>query len=223
VNRRAQMPRGAWTRWSVDVRERFGAEPLCIALANTRNWRHAEAPLERLNSYADVIELARRERLVDEAGVQRLEAQAARHPRVAEAELAALIALREAIFRGFSARAAGGRMVEADLAIVTGSFNAAVGALSLELCDGALVPRAHETRDALTMVRLQAAVSAIALLTAPHADKVRECADDRGCGWLFVDLTRNGSRRYCFSNECGNRARQAAFRARHRAEAGATG
>jgi len=223
VNRSARIPRGAWTRWSVDVRERFSAEPLCIALANTRNWRHAEAPLERLNTYADVIELARRQRLVDEVGAQRLEAQAARHPRVAEAELAALIALREAIFRGFSARAAGGRMVEADLAIVTGSFNAAVGALSLELCDGALVPRAHETRDALAMVRLQAAVSAIALLTAPHADKVRECADDRGCGWLFVDLTRNGSRRYCFSNECGNRARQAAFRARHRAEAGATG
>ena len=115
-------------------------------------------------------------------------------------------------------------MVEADLAIVTGSFNAAVGALSLELCDGALVPRAHETRDSLPMVRLQAAVSAVALLTAPHADKVRECADDRGCGWLFVDLTRNGSRRYCFSNECGNRARQAAFRApataRRRSRAG---
>src|SRR5690349_11254970 len=71
VNRRAHTPRGAWTRWSVDVRERFAAQPLCIALANTRNWRHAEVPLERLNSYADVIELARRERLVDEAGVQR--------------------------------------------------------------------------------------------------------------------------------------------------------
>jgi len=222
VNRSARTPRGTWTRWSVEVREQFAAEPLCLALANTRNWRHADEPVERLGAYADVIGFAQRERLVDEAGVQRLAAQAQRHPRVAEAELAALIALREAVFRGFSARAAGGRMVEADLAIVTGSFNAAVSELSLELCDSTLLPRAHETRDGLPIVRLQAAVSAIALLTAPHADKVRECADDRGCGWLFVDLTRNGSRRYCFSNECGNRARQAAFRARHRADARAT-
>jgi predicted RNA-binding Zn ribbon-like protein len=221
VTRNTRPPRGAWSRWSVEVSETFAAAPLCLALANTRNWRRGEAPLERLNAYADVIELARRERLVDEAGAERLAVQAARHPRVADAELAALVALREAIFRGFSARAAGGRMLESDLAIITGSFNAAVGALSLELCDGALVPRAHETRDGLPIMRLQAAVSAIALLTAPHAEKVRECADDRGCGWLFVDLTRNGSPRYCFSNECGNRARQAAFRARHRVEADA--
>ena len=170
-----------------------------------------------------MIELARRQRLVDEAGVQRLEAQAARHPRVAEAELAALIALREAIFRGFSARAAGGRMVEADLAIVTGSFNAAVGALRSSSATARSCRGRTRRATRCRWCALQAAVSAIALMTAAHADKVRECADDRGCGWLFVDLTRNGSRRYCFSNECGNRARQAAFRARHRAEAGATG
>jgi predicted RNA-binding Zn ribbon-like protein len=223
MTRSASATRTAWSRWSVEVRESFTGQPLCLALANTRNWRRGDAPLERLQSYADVVAFARRERLVDDAGAARLDSQALRHPRVAEAELVALVALREAIFRGFAARAAGGRMVEADLTIVTGSFNAAVGALSLELRDGALVPRSQEARDGLPLVRLQSAVSAVALLTAAHADKVRECADDRGCGWLFVDLTRNGSRRYCFSNECGNRARQAAFRARHRADAGAAG
>jgi predicted RNA-binding Zn ribbon-like protein len=222
VTRGAKSTRGAWTRWSVEVRESSSGQPLCLALANTCNWRRGDAPLERLLAYTDVVQLARRERLLDDAAALRLQAQAERHPRMAEAELTALIALREAIFRGFAARAAGGRIAEADLGIVTGSFNAAVRALSLELRDGALVPRARQARDGLSLVRLQSAVSAVALLTAPHADKVRECADDRGCGWLFVDLTRNGSRRYCFSSECGNRARQAAFRARQRDQAHVT-
>ncbi len=28
------------------------------------------------------------------------------------------------------------------------------------------------------------------------------------CGWLFVDETRNHSRRYCSMKDCGNRAKQ---------------
>jgi predicted RNA-binding Zn ribbon-like protein len=36
------------------------------------------------------------------------------------------------------------------------------------------------------------------------------------CGWVFHDRSRNGSRRWCDMAECGNRAKGAAFRARHR-------
>jgi predicted RNA-binding Zn ribbon-like protein len=38
-------------------------------------------------------------------------------------------------------------------------------------------------------------------------------ADD--CGWLFVDASRNRSRRWCDMSECGNRAKAQRFRARH--------
>jgi predicted RNA-binding Zn ribbon-like protein len=36
--------------------------------------------------------------------------------------------------------------------------------------------------------------------------RLRHCADE-GCGWLFLDTSRNGSRRWCSSADCGNRAR----------------
>jgi predicted RNA-binding Zn ribbon-like protein len=36
--------------------------------------------------------------------------------------------------------------------------------------------------------------------------RLRRCADD-GCGWLFLDRSKNGSRRWCSSGDCGNRAR----------------
>jgi predicted RNA-binding Zn ribbon-like protein len=103
-----------------------------------------------------------------------------------------------------------------DLALFGSGFNEAVGQLELALVGGRLTPRPRRADAGFEVFRLQAALSAVALATSPHAAKVKECADDRGCGWLFVDTTRNGSRRFCFSNECGNRARQVAFRERHR-------
>jgi predicted RNA-binding Zn ribbon-like protein len=44
------------------------------------------------------------------------------------------------------------------------------------------------------------------LLEREDLSKLRECQDS-GCGWLFLDRSKNGSRRWCSSGDCGNRAR----------------
>jgi len=44
------------------------------------------------------------------------------------------------------------------------------------------------------------------LLRSAEVTRVRRCAA-RGCGWLFIDTTRNGSRRWCRADDCGNRER----------------
>ena len=124
--------------------------------------------------------------------------------------------LREALYRVFAAQARHAELPHEDVALLTACFYAAMAAFAFDLRAGRLlhVPRAAPGQ--LDVVRLQCAVSAVALLCGAHARHVKECADDRGCGRLFVDLTRNRSRRYCLSAECGNRARQAAFRERHK-------
>ena len=38
------------------------------------------------------------------------------------------------------------------------------------------------------------------LLTGPDIHRVKRCA---GCPWLFLDQSRNGSRRWCAMNDCG--------------------
>jgi predicted RNA-binding Zn ribbon-like protein len=50
----------------------------------------------------------------------------------------------------------------------------------------------------LTLV-LQAAVE---LAFSPDFAKVKVCP---GCGWLFLDRTRNGAKRWCIASLCGNR------------------
>ena len=70
-------------------------------------------------------------------------------------------------------------------------------------------------------VRLQAeaAMGLAAVLRGGGYERLRRCADD-GCGDVFVDASRNRSRRYCDPDTCGNRANVAAYRARRRQRAG---
>lgn len=44
------------------------------------------------------------------------------------------------------------------------------------------------------------------LLRSPDVTRVGRC-DGRGCAWLFIDTTRNHSRRWCRTDDCGNRER----------------
>jgi predicted RNA-binding Zn ribbon-like protein len=46
--------------------------------------------------------------------------------------------------------------------------------------------------------------SAAELLTSEQLPSLRECAGE-ACGWLFLDLSKNHSRRWCAMNDCGGR------------------
>jgi predicted RNA-binding Zn ribbon-like protein len=43
-------------------------------------------------------------------------------------------------------------------------------------------------------------------LAGPRLDRVRRCANPE-CGWLFLDDSRAGKRRWCSMSSCGNRAK----------------
>ncbi|MCE7985865.1 MAG: hypothetical protein DYG89_32200 [Caldilinea sp. CFX5] len=36
---------------------------------------------------------------------------------------------------------------------------------------------------------------------------MKQCEDERGCGFLFIDTSKNRSRRWCSMESCGNRAK----------------
>ena len=56
------------------------------------------------------------------------------------------------------------------------------------------------------------------LMQAPETlSRVRVCANDP-CGWLFVDQSRNRSRRWCDMSDCGNKVKARRHYARVRAE-----
>ena len=61
----------------------------------------------------------------------------------------------------------------------------------------------------------EAAMGLAVVIDQDGYDRLRVCEGDR-CRDVFVDMSRNRSRRYCSPSVCGNRASVAAYRARRR-------
>jgi predicted RNA-binding Zn ribbon-like protein len=140
----------------------------------------------------------------------------ARQPQKAQAAFERAIDLRETIYRLFAAYAGQGAVNTGDLA----AFNQA---LSKAMAWAQVVPAAagYEwgwLEEGLNFEEIvwPVARSAARLLTADNLDRVSQCADDRGCGYLFLDTSRNRSRRWCSMESCGNRAKAQRHYERHK-------
>jgi predicted RNA-binding Zn ribbon-like protein len=59
------------------------------------------------------------------------------------------------------------------------------------------------------------AASFAAMLGAGNADRIKIC-ENPDCRWVMLDESRNRSRRWCDSSECGNVMKVRRYRARHR-------
>jgi predicted RNA-binding Zn ribbon-like protein len=190
---------------------------VCLDFANSVSGTR-EHPREELFSYADLLAWCRSAGVVTDAEASRLAEVAAAAPVAAAAVFARAIALREAIYRVFSAVAAGRPVATADLALVNAELASAQAALQLVARpDGfAWVWPVAPAATPLDRPVWPLARAAADLLTSGHLDRVREC-DGVTCAWLFVDHSRNRSRRWCDMADCGNRAKAHRHRQRQRA------
>jgi predicted RNA-binding Zn ribbon-like protein len=187
---------------------------LALDLANTRERRPTPRPAERLDHYRDLVSWGVQAGAIAAEPAARLRAIAARRPRAARAALARAIQLREAIFDVFSAVAGNRPLPQAALARLNAALPAALARLRLAAAErGAAWTWADPPH--LDRVLWPALRAAARLLTSTRLGRVRECAA-RDCAWLFLDRSRNGSRRWCDMSVCGNREKARRFQRRSR-------
>ncbi|GAA3731443.1 CGNR zinc finger domain-containing protein [Leifsonia bigeumensis] len=179
---------GEGTRWWFDA----GALALDFAWTGAINGEH----LETLHAPADLgVWLADRFPRLDQS--------------IGERELSDALMLRAAI-AGLAAGAATARPATAsDIDII--NLFAATPDVPPALAGGSRQAGAGA-------VRATQALSAIARdavrIFDPDADgRIRECAAE-DCGYLYLDTSRSGNRRWCSMQRCGNRAKVRAHRAR---------
>jgi predicted RNA-binding Zn ribbon-like protein len=111
--------------------------------------------------------------------------------------------LRELLARIFLAVADGETPDASDIDRVGALATDAAGRRRLDFADGARAASWVPRRDSL-LDRL--ALDAAEMLTSPETlRKTSACGE---CRWLYLDTTRNHSRRWCDPADCGNRARQ---------------
>jgi predicted RNA-binding Zn ribbon-like protein len=126
-------------------------------------------------------------------------------------------------------RAHRARLDEVVTACEAGQQAAAIGLLNVLLAEtgatpqivahGGRGPHIHVSPPTAPLADRMAAHFAMALaelVVAGEIERFRSCASP-ACRAVFVDLSRNRSRRYCDSRTCGNRLHVAAYRARRAA------
>jgi len=187
---------------------------LCLDLANTVSDRGSDHPVDHLRTYGDVIAWALQAGAVKPAVARALLDQAAARPAAAQRALATAIDAREMLYRLLAAVAAGKRPRPDDLAVLNDHVPAAFARARVAMADGTFVLTADAAADDLASPLAPVIKSAIELLTSPDLDRLRICAADT-CAWLFLDTTKNRTRRWCDMKVCGNREKMRRFRARH--------
>ena len=191
---------------------------LALDLANTKSRRLTPAPREDLREYGDLVTWGVLAGAIDEDEAKALRALAARSPRAARAALDRARSLREAVFQVFAAVAGGDPVPPPALERINGALGDALGRLRLqEIGDDVAWSWAGEPE--LDRVLWPVVRAAAQLLTGPERHLLRVCGA-RDCAWLFLDRSRNGTRRWCDMAVCGNREKARRFQKRsHRRRA----
>jgi predicted RNA-binding Zn ribbon-like protein len=195
---------------------------LCLDFANTVHSYDYDEPRDELKSYADLISWSRQAGVLTDREARRLLREAAEHPVKASAALERGKQLRNAIFRIFAAIARDAAPARDDLAALNLTLAEAMSrSRVVKTADGFSWGWAEEDVFGLEQMLWPIARSAADLLTSDELDRTRECGGDI-CTWLFMDTSKNRSRRWCDMKGCGNRAKSRRHYERKRASAAAT-
>ena len=186
---------------------------LCLDFANTVSNRGTDAPVDHLVSYSDLLAWAGQAGAAAPALTRELSKRAAAQPSAARDALARAIVVREALYRVFRAIAGEHRPRPADMAVLNEQVPSAFARSRLAASGDGFVLKVEASAHDLTSPLGPVMKSAIDLLTSSDAGRMRACAADT-CEWLFLDTTKNRTRRWCDMKVCGNRAKVRRFRSR---------
>ena len=187
---------------------------LALDFANTAGWHASDHRNEWLNAYGDFVAWARHAASLPAKEATTLLQLADKHPGKAQQAFVKVLQLREADYRVFAALSQGRLPTQADLDQIHSARIAALEAARFAPgADGRPVldwsPRSTDLLRPIHPV----IVAATDLLGADDLKRLRQCGN-HPCGWLFLDRSRNGSRRWCSSSDCGNTTRVRRFRAK---------
>jgi predicted RNA-binding Zn ribbon-like protein len=199
------------------TRDIVGGNPALDFVNTASGWSSGD-PVDRLDGAAGFADWAHVAGLVDDAGLARLRAEIAGAPESAARVYSEARNLRAALWRIFSAVAAGGKARAEDLKALS-VWKARTAQNSEIVCDEGGFRRACcDTAPALERPLRLIVDAAEELLLMGPLERLHSCGGER-CEWMFLDLSKNGKRRWCSMATCGNDAKVKKFRSRNKSAA----
>ena len=182
---------------------------LSLDFANTINSRR-EPEHDYLLTYSDLVDWAGKVEILSGQQLRNLKQREAEDATKAAKALEKARVAREIIYRIFSAIANHSKPKEDDLSAIARLYEAAISnGRHIKIEDHYEIAwKGDETFDAL----LWPIVSSVEnLLLSQELSRVKECPN---CGWLFLDTSKNQSRRWCSMNTCGARDKMRRYHSR---------
>jgi predicted RNA-binding Zn ribbon-like protein len=147
---------------------------------------------------------------------QRLARAARRRQDEAAQTLAGAVRLRETMFRIFTAATDCKRQNPEDMQVLNTALARALAQVRLDTTAEGCVRVWAGDSDQLDRMLWPVLRSAMDVLTsAEERGRIHKC-ESPTCDWLFLDASRNRSRRWCDMKSCGNRAKARRYYARHK-------
>jgi predicted RNA-binding Zn ribbon-like protein len=178
----------------------FIAGDPALDFVNTVDRTDAGQVDERLTDYDALARWSVEAGVLPRSAGDRLRRAAAAQPREARAALGEAIRARETLHEVFSA-VASGRRPGTSLRELNALVSEAMGRLTLS---DTLRWEWRGSADRLDAMLWPVIRSAAELLTSGETGQIRVCSGS-ACGWMFVDRSRNGLRRWCQMRTCGTR------------------
>jgi predicted RNA-binding Zn ribbon-like protein len=179
---------------------------LCLDFTNTIDDRYREQKDELLTSYQDLVAWSQQAGVVTDREARHLLEEAQRRPEEAEVVRQTAVNWRETIFRIFEAIAGETDPAEKDVQQFNVALAEAMSKARIVSGERHYTWDWTEKENALNWILWPVLRSAADVLTSEEVHLVRQCASE-SCSWLFLDTSKNHSRRWCDMQNCGNRAK----------------
>jgi predicted RNA-binding Zn ribbon-like protein len=185
---------------------------LALDFVNTVNSRVNQGSQDYLGTFDDLVTWHVITGLVSNTAAKRLLAAARTDSRLAADTFSSSVVLRESLYRIFHAVAHGQVPAQADVSILNDMLTKLRPHQHLQI--GKQCVEWQWQVDASQPESILGSVTEAAadLLTTGKLERIKECPGPDGCGWLFLDTSRNGSRHWCDMKTCGNVAKVRRFR-----------
>jgi predicted RNA-binding Zn ribbon-like protein len=180
------------------------------------NTEDGDLPVECLRGYGDLVAWSVLVGLFSAEEGERLVGEADLRPEDAEAVYRDALRLRGALYGVFRILAEGGDVPERGLETLRGYEREALSRGKLVQGDRGFSWEWKDGRDLAGML-WPVAHAATRLLTSGDLDRLKLCA---GCYWVFLDASRNRSRRWCTMEVCGTDAKMRRYVAKRAAKRG---
>lgn len=188
---------------------------LCFDFVNTISWRDTNSPHEWLDSLENLLIWTQLVGVFDEDQAKKLETEVLKMPGGVGDYLNKLVEIRELLNGIFMSVIDGKSPSKKDLKKFNQYVSNAYTRNIIVEKELTFQLEVSEKLDLASRLINKIVLSAVEVLTKVKLSRIKKCFS---CHWLYEDVSRNNSRRWCIMEDCGNRHKVNQFNKRRKRE-----